>query len=356
MRSVILMIFVGLLMASAVAGPPPWAEKPLPAATTPIAVDRDLVGDTVADALPIESLPFADTGSTCGYADDYDARCWQPSTAPDLVYGFTPATDTFLDIDLCGSAYDTKVIVLDADLGEYGCSDDYYYYADDPCGEDNAFLDALPVNGGEIYYIIIDGWGGQCGEYELSITETLPIEVVCPVGASLEGEPPLVDGYFDLYNGECDSDPEDPLAHVLPVVANANGEAVVCGTSGYWRNHAWFPIHWDTDFYAAWGAVGMDMEVEIEVEHAVYLAERIIPDGDCAAASFAGAAWVPAESSGSLLCSGLGPDQARYFVVWPLNQTYPYHEYDYVLRFTGLLPEPVVVEAATLSDIKGLFR
>ena len=50
-------------------------------------------GETIADAVPIGSLPFSDTGATCDNVDDYDEACPYGSTSPDVVYAFTPAAD-----------------------------------------------------------------------------------------------------------------------------------------------------------------------------------------------------------------------------------------------------------------------
>ena len=68
-------------------------------------------GDTVDDAFPIPGLPFYDTGNNCGYEDDYDFMCPYGGWSPDVVYSFSPETDMAIDIDLCNSRYDTKLIV-----------------------------------------------------------------------------------------------------------------------------------------------------------------------------------------------------------------------------------------------------
>ena len=66
-------------------------------------------GETVDTAFPILSLPFSDTGNTCDNIHDYDEACpYMGSDSKDVVYSFTPGTDLSIDVDLCGSSYDTK--------------------------------------------------------------------------------------------------------------------------------------------------------------------------------------------------------------------------------------------------------
>ncbi len=49
-------------------------------------------GDTIADATPIDGVPFSDSGTTAGYNNDYDEECpYGGSTAPDAV----PLTGVF---------------------------------------------------------------------------------------------------------------------------------------------------------------------------------------------------------------------------------------------------------------------
>ena len=53
-------------------------------------------GDTCATATTISTLPYTDTGTTSGYADNYDPSAaldscpYNPSAAADVVYQYTP--------------------------------------------------------------------------------------------------------------------------------------------------------------------------------------------------------------------------------------------------------------------------
>jgi hypothetical protein len=42
-------------------------------------------GETIEDATVIPSLPYTDTGATCGYGHDY-TDCVYNAGAPDVVY------------------------------------------------------------------------------------------------------------------------------------------------------------------------------------------------------------------------------------------------------------------------------
>ncbi|MBC8365828.1 hypothetical protein H8E52_00310 [bacterium] len=65
-------------------------------------------GETIGTALPIWSIPFWDSGNTSDNVHDYDEVCpYSGSTAPDVVYSYTPRYNVTIDIDLCASGYDT---------------------------------------------------------------------------------------------------------------------------------------------------------------------------------------------------------------------------------------------------------
>ena len=130
-------------------------------------------GDTVDGAAPIPGVPFVESGTAAGYTDDYDEVCpYTGSTSPDVVYVYTPSSDITIDVDLCGSAYDTKVYVYDEGLNLIACNDDFYF--DDVCGVYVSRLEYVSLIGGSTYYIVIDGYGGDFGDYELEITEFVP--------------------------------------------------------------------------------------------------------------------------------------------------------------------------------------
>ncbi len=132
-------------------------------------------GDTCGTATAIGGLPYSDTGDTCSFSDDYDEACpFDTPGSPDVVYSFTPATDTVVTISLCAnSAYDTKVYVYENSCGGYqsgvfkGCNDD-------ACSSPTVVdwvsrISGLLLTGGNTYYIVVDGYDEACGAYTLDI-------------------------------------------------------------------------------------------------------------------------------------------------------------------------------------------
>lgn len=118
-------------------------------------------GETFDTAFPVEAIPFSDVGNTCDNLDDYDEACpWAGTGAPDVVYVYAPASDEDVTIGLCDSSYDTKVYVYDAAGATIGCSDDY-------CGNDGfkSKIECVTLSSGYTYYIIVDGYGANCGDY-----------------------------------------------------------------------------------------------------------------------------------------------------------------------------------------------
>ena len=147
-------------------------------------------GDTFASATVIPALPYTDGGSTVGFNNDYTAPCAQAGP-PDVVYSFTPATNTCVTISLCGSGFDTALhLYRDSAAGFVACNDDF-------CGgsPQQSKLRSVALEAGHVYYIVVDGFGCDffgCsqGSYTLSVTTDCPAPCVvdCPPGAIEEGE------------------------------------------------------------------------------------------------------------------------------------------------------------------------
>lgn len=342
-------LILSVIVSSALAGGvAPWHEKSK-AWTSPPAVPQDRVGgDTVDDALLITELPFTDTGNTCGYADDYDAECYQWAEARDVVYSFTPATDIYIDIDMCGSLYDTKVFVFDRDLAMVACADDTYYEMDDPCGQWNAALQFLALEGGELYYIVVDGWGADCGHYELSIEMNEPCDIACPGDAILENEPPM-QGVYDQFNAGCFSDWADPMAYILDVPYQES--VVICGENGYYE----IPddLGYDHDWWAVTVGNGGYVEVALEAQRTTNLLQLTIPDGDCNQATFTEEFFNPPCGTTSMTMTG-HPGEVLYFWVHCIYSIYPNGDYPYRLEIFN--PDAVATEARSWTDIKSLYQ
>ncbi|MBN1755139.1 hypothetical protein JW877_02895, partial [bacterium] len=155
------------------------------------------VGDSCTNPFPVPSIPFSDSGNTCGFNNDYDVACpYTGSTSPDVVYAYTAIETICVDITLCTGItyYDTKLYVFEDICGDtlflVDCNDDF-------CGDPFSFvseLQGLQFNPGHTYYIIIDGYGGDCGNYTIEITETEcpqpPLPLVCPLN-TIYGQTPI---------------------------------------------------------------------------------------------------------------------------------------------------------------------
>jgi hypothetical protein len=200
-------------------------------------------GDTIGTAWIIPGLPFTDTGTTCGYSNDYDEVCpYAGSTSPDVVYTFTPVSNDTINVYLCTSSYDTKVYVYANSVGNLiACNDD-------ACGAQSyqSRIDALALLAGTPYYIVVDGYNGACGAYSLSVSSRGPC-VTCPPGAIQEAEPACGPNYQDTFNGGCNSVP-----HSFQMIDDSGtGRADVCGKSGTYLSSEGETR--DTDWYEVYG-------------------------------------------------------------------------------------------------------
>ena len=299
-------------------------------------------GDTVFDATAIGGLPFSDAGTTAGYADDYTEACpYTGSTSPDVVYSLV-GTGGAVDVDLCGSSYDTKVFMYDEGLNLVACNDDFYF--DDVCGVYVSKLEGVVLGDGT-YYIVIDGYGGDFGDYLLNVEGFSPCVVECPDGAVLEGEPPLMDGYVDMYNGGCNTDAVNPLDFTQVL---SPGD--FCGIAGWYdgttRDTDWFVITLSEYGYVTWTC---------DAEQPTYMFELLnMPDCPNVAVGqlFTAGPCLPA------VMTVYGAPGSDVFL-WAGPTTYSApggfigNEYDYVCNFdTGV----VATEDATWSQLKSMYR
>jgi len=308
-------------------------------------------GEDTATAFPIPSLPYSDTGNTCDNIDDYDVACtYTGSTSPDVVYSYSPAADEIVMIDLCLSGYDTKVYVYDGHGNVIGCNDDFHF--DAPCYTYSSYLE-VTLFAGTTYYIVIDGYGGGCGEYFMEVTLGEICDVVCDSDAMPEGEPTLVDGYNDVYNGGCNSVPE--AFQVWNWINDDDGDCGrLCGKSGWHLGPAGEQYR-DTDWFEV-TALSSEMTIEVESEYLtlVYLLDA----NDCAAgATVVDGPWNPAPCElTTMVVTGLTPGMVYTVFVGPTVFTGPVYEFDYTLRICGHLWSVIPNEEATWGDVKTMFR
>ena len=70
------------------------------------------------------------------------------------------------DFSLCESGYDTKIYIYDVNQVNIGCNDDACNSSDG--SPFRSLLESVTLEPG-LYYVVVDGYGGQNGEYELVI-------------------------------------------------------------------------------------------------------------------------------------------------------------------------------------------
>ncbi|MBD3220616.1 hypothetical protein GF314_05195 [bacterium] len=318
---------------------PPATHAPPPPA------DPDVVrqgGDTIQDAVPLP-IPTIDlTGTTIGYNDDYAEQCPYWPDGPDVVYSIVPDVDQELDIDLCGSHYDTKVFVYDEDLQLIACNDDFY--TGPPCGVYVSKIERMPVQAGAEYFVVVDCYS-EPGNYLLDIVPHVPCVLDCPDGAALEGEPPLAIDYVDHHNGGCNTDLDDPP--LQPITTE-----MFCGVSGWYLNQG---EYWrDTDWFTLEIPAGGVLEIVGDAEQPCYMFE--LGPQDCGGVDVVQSVVIGPCLENPLTIAG-APGDVVWFWVGPDTFTAPdgqdVYEFGYVLH-TNL--GPVAVENRSWTAVKTLFR
>jgi hypothetical protein len=110
------------------------------------------------------------TNSTALATNDGSASCGLSDTAPDVWYVYTPNAGGILEIDTCGSAYNTVLSIHTfcpgTDANELECNDD-----DDSCGAGSLqSAISMPVTVGTPYLIRVAGYDGDSGDFTLNVT------------------------------------------------------------------------------------------------------------------------------------------------------------------------------------------
>jgi hypothetical protein len=311
-------------------------------------------GETIADAFVIPALPFYDTGNTCDNINDYDEACtYTGSTAPDVVYSYSPGVDMRLFIDLCLSGYDTKVYVYDQYMTVYGCNDDYYFGDPPECYYYSSYLEVVLPAGGP-YYIVVDGYGTACGDYYLSVEGEpyVPCVITCDAEAMPEGEPPLVVDYVDNYNGGCNAAP-NVFQDVYWV--DTSGCAHIEGVSG------WYPYlggqYRDTDWYEV-VAGGPSMSVKFITDNEETLTRVMMTTANPSCAGYA----YSFQTSAIVACDEMTwtvptTGGATYWIfVAPAEWIDGPLEFKYCLEICGHMYQVIPTQNESWGAVKTLYR
>jgi len=355
------------LMIMAVAGATIAQElgnsRELPDKNTPIiAYEQPAVpkqgGDTFYDATVIPGLPYSNTGTTVGNINDYDEECPWGSNSPDVVYSFTPDSDVQIDVDLCGSSYDTKTYIYEG--VEFNnlvaCNDDYYF--DEVCGTYTSKIENAPLFGGNTYYIVIDGYGGDSGDYVLNVTEWEQCFLYCPDDAVPEGEPTLGYGYEDAYNGGCNS-PEfgSPFQTIdwtndEDGVPPFDGTAWLCGKSGWYLSSEGGNDR-DTDWFIVNALETGMMEFTVESEYDCYMFK--LAPLDCATVAVELSALVRCGTPATLTFPVIAGEEI-WLWVGPTTFSGPVTEFTYFMTVSNNVFDVVPDEGMSWGQVKSLYR
>jgi len=129
-------------------------------------------GNVIQSAFGIEMIPFVGSGNTAdGFENNYD-DCSDISDSPEAVYKYSPTADITVDISTCLSGFDTKVYVYENTTATVvACNEDAGFYDYYTCGYYTSYSDSVSMTAGNDYYIVVDGWGGDAGYYNLQVFE-----------------------------------------------------------------------------------------------------------------------------------------------------------------------------------------
>jgi hypothetical protein len=295
-------------------------------------------GDNFATATVIPGIPYADGGSTCGATNDYNPSCLF-STAPDVVYRFTPVNNMCVDVSLCGSAFDTGLWIYDGTTAtDVACQDD-----SPACGLQSD-IHNVALTAGHNYFIVIDGYNVACGQYTLHVTECPPPPVCdpCPAAAVLEGEPACSDGYIDTYNGGCNSTP--PVFLSLP----CNPDLFVCGTYGTFNANGTR----DTDWYQFTLTAPAAITVSVNGQGLTGTSLAII-DNLCPPNVICGSFTQSAQCATNTCNAVLGPGTYRIFTASFFDNT-PCNS-PYTMHISGMAC-PTNAQATSWGRLKTIYR
>lgn len=323
-----------------------------PHLSPPAATAARIGGDTIMDAVVIPGLPYADSGQTTTAADDYDAVCpYEGSESPDVVYAYTPSAGGAISIDLCVTDYDSKVFVLDAALNVVACNDDFYPTDDALCGAYTSKIEYLEVQAGTTYYIVVDGYEGDWGSYQLAVAPTTAFALDCAAGGRVEGEPPLDGSGDDNFNSGCTTGG----LYFQTITGGLDGMLEICQVAG-WNDEGasyYFDVDWLEATVGPGGLFHCEFDADWTVDCRVFAAGTCVFEEQLAYAR--GGRGTP-----GVIDLEAAPGIALWLYFAPASSNPPIpstpYMYDYVVEVTGLAPAAAANEAMGWGAVKSLYR
>jgi hypothetical protein len=113
--------------------------------------------------------PYGGTyfGTTLGATASIQQPCGGVGQYPDVWYRITAPFDGALEIDTCGSSYDTVLGLYTGGLSFIACNDDS---AGGPCnGTRQSYIRLASATGGSSYLIRVGGFNGGTGDFALNV-------------------------------------------------------------------------------------------------------------------------------------------------------------------------------------------
>ena len=249
-----------------------------------------------------------------------------------------------IEIDLCESSYDTKLYVYENAVtpgNPYVCNDDF----GDCINLYRSKLEVVPVTAGNTYYIVVDGYGSDMGDYILYLYEIpippFPCELECPIGGDHEGEPELVDEYIDAWNGGCGSSPYAFQSIDWPITCGISGWYSFQGAS--YRDTDWFTTASTEDGYITASCVA---------EYDVFL--FVLLPVDCGSVGVVYDVVCTCEIPGVIEFDHPGGAEV-WLWVGPTEFSGPVYEFDYLLEVLGV-PYVTATDDVSWGEVKNMFR
>ncbi len=130
--------------------------------TLTVGLVTGIQGDNCPDAIVISDGVWS--GDTSQATNDGDASCGNSSSSPDVWFSYTAAQDGLVEIQTCGTTWDT---VISVHTGCPGTSANELTCNDDACALQSRVL--VMVEAGQIYLVRVAGFSGATGPFTLSV-------------------------------------------------------------------------------------------------------------------------------------------------------------------------------------------
>jgi len=184
-------------------------------------------GDDSTTPLMLSGLNPSATGSTASCFTDQSVGGGFSHDAPDAWYEYTldNCADSLI-VSLCGSAFDTYLTIYAADATTVIAYNDDNSAECGPGNNSHLELDIAAtagLNGGDLIYIVVDGYGSNSGTYSLNVNTILgaPVTTTAVNGSEITADATGVSyQWLDCGNGNAVITGETAQTFVAPLSGN----------------------------------------------------------------------------------------------------------------------------------------